>query len=174
VQLDRNLPEAHAALGVILPFKHQHDASIAAFEKAVALNPNFVGWRFGRALIRVGDPKRALEVVHASMRLDPFCVVWAPLALAGAHYMLEQYARALPLLRDYVAQMPTILQVHITLAATLARMGHLEDARAAAAEVLRLFPAFTISGVGRALAAFKHPRDEKHLFDALREVGVPE
>jgi len=102
VQLDRNLPEAHAALGVILPFKQQHDASIAAFDKAVALNPNFVDWRFGMALIRAGDPKRALDVVRASMRLDPFYVAWAPLALAGAHYMLGQYTQALPLLRLFL------------------------------------------------------------------------
>jgi adenylate cyclase len=174
VQLDRNLPEAHAALGVVLPFKHQHDASIAAFDKAAALNPNFVDWRFGMALIRAGNPKRALEVVHASMRLDPFYLPWAPLALAGAHYMLEQYSQALPLLRDYVAQMPTIPQVHTTLAATLTRMGYLEEARVVVAEVLRLYPAFTISGVGRPLAAFKYPRDEKHFFDALREAGLPE
>jgi TolB-like protein len=42
VQLDSNLPEAHAVLGFVLMFKHQHDASIASIEKALALNPNNV------------------------------------------------------------------------------------------------------------------------------------
>src|SRR5262249_16453909 len=42
VQLDRNLPQAHAALGYILNNKRQYDAAIAAFEKAMSLNPNFV------------------------------------------------------------------------------------------------------------------------------------
>ena len=57
VQLDRNLPLAHAALGWVLSYKHQHDASIAAFEKAVSLNPSYVDWHFGVALIRAGESK---------------------------------------------------------------------------------------------------------------------
>ena len=55
VQLDRNLPLAHAALGWVLVYKHQHDASITAFEKAMSLNPNYVDWRFGVALVRAGN-----------------------------------------------------------------------------------------------------------------------
>jgi len=62
VLLDRNLPQAHAALGYVLFALHQHDASIAAFEKAASLNPNYVDFRFGLALIRAGDSKRAIEL----------------------------------------------------------------------------------------------------------------
>jgi len=53
-------------------------------------------------------------------------------------------------------------------------MGHVEESWAEAAEVLRLYPSFTISGVTRRIAAFKYPRDEKRLFDALRMAGLPE
>jgi Tfp pilus assembly protein PilF len=37
VQLDPNLPIAHAHLGHVLTFEGQHDRSIAEFEKAIAL-----------------------------------------------------------------------------------------------------------------------------------------
>jgi adenylate cyclase len=134
VQLDRNLPQAHAALGLVLPFKHLHDASIAAFEKAVSLNSNYVDWRFGIALIRAGDSKRAIEVVHAYMRLDPFYEPYASFVLAFAHYMLEQYSKALSLLREFVAQVPNYRPGHALLAATLARIGQLEEARVEAAD----------------------------------------
>jgi len=174
VQLDRNLPRAHHALGYVLSARLQHDASITAFEKAMSLNPNYVDWRFGIALIRAGDSKRAIEVVQTCMRLDPFYEAYTSFVLALAHYMVEQYSQALPLLRDYVDQMPKYRPGHSLLAATLARMGHLEDARAEAVKFLRLGPSFTISGVGRRLMAFRDPRDEKHLFDALRLVGLPE
>jgi len=60
VQLDRKLPQAHVALGWVLACKHQHDGSIAAFEKAVTLNPNYVNWRFGMTLIFAGASKRAI------------------------------------------------------------------------------------------------------------------
>jgi len=108
------------------------------------------------------------------MRLDPFYVPYASFVLGCAHSMLEQYSQALPLLRNYVAQAPTWLLGHTTLAAILAQMGHVEESRAEAAEVLRLYPSFTISGVTRRIAAFKYPRDEKHFFDALRMAGLPE
>jgi hypothetical protein len=52
-------------------------------------------------------------------------------------------------------------------------MGHLEEARVEAAEVLRLLPRFTISGF-RPLYAHKYPRDENHLSDGFRKAGLPE
>ena len=174
VRLDRNLPEAHAALGVVLTWKHQHDDSIAAFERATALNPNYVDWRFGFALIYAGASKRAIDVVQACMRLDPFYMPLATFVLAFAHYMLKQHTQALSLLRDYVAQVPTFRAGHGLLAATYARLGQMDEARAQAAEVLRLGPGFTISGAGRTLSAFKDPEDDKHFFNGLRKAGLPE
>jgi TolB-like protein/class 3 adenylate cyclase len=173
-QLDRNLPQAHAALGIVLTFERQHDASIAAFEKAVSLNPNYVYWQFAFALIRAGDSKRAIEVIYAYMRLDPFYEPLTFFVLGVAHYMPEQYPQALSLLRDSVAQVPSFPGGHRLLAATLARMGHLEEARAVVAEVQRLEPSYTISGVARRLVSFKDPRDEQHFFDGLRMAGLPE
>ena len=173
VQLDRTLPQAHVALGWVLAYKHQHDRSIAAFEKAATLNPNYVNWRFGMALIFAGASKRAIEVVHAYMRLDPFYVPYASLVLAYAHYMLEQYSQALSPLRDFVAQAPTWWAGHSLLAATFAQMGHLDEARAEAVEALRVAPNFSLSGF-RPLFGLKNPRDENHLFDGLRKAGLPE
>jgi adenylate cyclase len=172
VQLDRNLPLAHAALGWVLVYKHQHDASIAAFEKSVSLNPNYVDWRFGVALIRAGDAKRAIEVVHAYMRLDPFYVPFASFVLGYAHLMLKQYPQALSLLRDYVAQAPSA-RGRVLLAATLAGMGHLEEARAEVAEAVRLKPKYSISSF-REFVSFKYPQDDKHFFDSLQKAGLPE
>jgi tetratricopeptide (TPR) repeat protein len=108
------------------------------------------------------------------MRLDPFYDPYASFVLAFAYHMLERYSLALPLLRDYVSQAPTYRPGHSLLAATLARMGHLEEARAEAAETLHLEPSFTISGDSRRLTSFKSPRDDKHFFDGLRKAGLPE
>ena len=49
VQLDPNLPMAHAHLGSALTWKRQLDAALAEFEKAMALNPNFRAWRLAGA-----------------------------------------------------------------------------------------------------------------------------
>jgi adenylate cyclase len=72
IQLDANLPQAHAQFGWVLHHQAQHDASIAAFERAIALNPNFSDWRFAGTLAYAGEFKRSMEVSAAYMRMDPF------------------------------------------------------------------------------------------------------
>src|SRR5262249_3748802 len=46
VRLDPLLPQARAQLGQVLLYKRQHDAATAEFERAFALNPNFIDHRF--------------------------------------------------------------------------------------------------------------------------------
>ena len=87
VQLDPNLPQAHANLGTVLPWKQQHDASIAECEKAIALNPNFTDWRFALALVYAGEPARAIRALETHMRLDPFYAPLAPHWLGVARYI---------------------------------------------------------------------------------------
>src|SRR5262249_40301074 len=128
VQLDGNLPLAHVCLGVVLTYRREHDASIAEFERAIALNPNHVDWPFAIALVLAGDSRRAIDVLRSYMRLDPF---YAPIAsglLGSAHYMLKQYSQAVPLLRNFVSQVPKARWAHVWLAATHAQLGQLQDA----------------------------------------------
>ena len=40
VELDPNLPQARAQLGMVLTFMRQHDEAIAQFERAQNLNPS--------------------------------------------------------------------------------------------------------------------------------------
>ena len=174
VQLDPNLPIAHAHLGHVLTFEGQHEQSIAEFEKAIALNPNFTDWRFGTTLIRAGEPARAIQVIETHMRYDPFYSPWAPGTLGLARYMLKEYSEALPPLREFTSRAPNMSQGHIWLAANLAQLGRLDEARAEAAEVLRIDPKYTIDGTQRRLALFKRPEDAEHLFDGLRKAGLPE
>jgi adenylate cyclase len=46
VRLDARLPQARALLGMILNVKGQHDAAIAKYQQAFALNPNFIDHRY--------------------------------------------------------------------------------------------------------------------------------
>jgi adenylate cyclase len=174
VEIDPNVPEAHAQLGFALMARHEIDASIAAFERANALNPNVVSWQFGWALVRAGDPRRAIDVINAYVRLDPFHAPFVSAFLGLAHYMLKEYMQALPLLRDCVSRSPNLRNGYVLLAATYAQIGKLEEARAAVAEVMRIEPDYTIGGTSRLLTTFKNPADDQHYFDGLRKAGLPE
>jgi adenylate cyclase len=173
VQLDPNLPKAHATLGFVLGRRGEHEVAVAEFERAMALNPNFTDWRFGDTLVFAGDAARAVEATERTMRLDPFYSPLAPLSLGLAHYMLRQYSQGLPLMRECASRAPNFRAGHVWLAATYAQLGNIEQAGAEAAEVLRLEPTWTIGTQAR-LTPFKCPEDAEHFFDGLRKAGLPE
>lgn len=174
VHLDARLPEARAQLGYVLLFKRQHDAAMAEFERAIALNPNFIDYRYARALLFAGEPARAIEVLEANMRLDPFQpLMYSTSWMGQANYMLKRYGDAVRLLREFTSRRPDIQLPHLWLAAAYAQLGQLEQARKEAAEVLRINPGFTIEGWKR-LAVFKDSKDVDHNIDGLRKAGLPE
>jgi adenylate cyclase len=172
VRLDPRLPPARAQLGWVLVHKRQHDAAIAEFERGLAHNPNFVDHRFGWALMYVGEPARAIEVLEAGMRLDSFAFLSSG-SMGVANYMLKRYGEAARWLRECTLCMPNVQWPHAWLAAGYARLGQLEEAGAEAADVLRINPAFTIESWKR-LAVFKNAKDAEHLIDGMRKTGLPE
>jgi adenylate cyclase len=113
-------------------------------------------------------------MINRYMRLDPLHAPFASGLLGHAHYMLKEYAQALPLLRDCVSQSPNMRFGHTWLAATCGQMGRFEEARRAVAEVMRIEPNYTISGITRPTIAFKNAEDDQHYFDGLRKAGLPE
>ena len=174
IQLDPNLPEAHSRLGMVLIRRREHSAGIAAFERAQELNPNFTDFSIAHSLVLAGEPARAVEAAGRHMRLDPFHAPLVPASLGMAHYMLRAYSQALPPLRECAARAPNMRIGHLWLAATCAQLGKLDEARAAATEVLRIEPQWTNLGTGVAIYVFRRPEDAEHLLDGLRKAGLPD
>jgi adenylate cyclase len=174
VRLDARLPQARAVLGNVLYFKRQHDAAIAEFERAFALNPNFIDHRYAAVLVCAGEPSRAIELLEANIRLDPFA---PPLLSSGvmglANYMLKRYPEAVRWLRECVLRLPNMQLPHLWLASAYAQSGQIEEARRETAEVLRINPGFTIEGFKHILA-YKDPKDLEHRIDGMRKAGLPE
>jgi adenylate cyclase len=174
VHLDPHLPQAHAQLGDVLLYKRRHNDAIAEFERAFTLNPNFFDYRYARALTYTGEHARAIEVMEANIRLDPFQPLSYSVAVTGlANYMLHRYGETVRLLRECASRLPNLQWPHLWLAAANAQLGQLEDARKEAAEVLRINPGFTIERYKR-LAVYKHPKDVEHRIDGLRKAGLRE
>ncbi len=174
VQLDPNLPLAHAHLGSVLTWKRQLDAALAEFEKAMALNPNFTDWRLAGALIFAGEPEKAIDVVRALMRLDPFSHPLASGWLGLAYYQTKRYSQALAPLRECLSRMPNYRSARAWLAATYAQLGLQEEAQREVAEIIRIDPKHTIGGYYRRVPPYKLASDAEHLFAGLRKAGLPE
>jgi adenylate cyclase len=174
IELDPNLPEAYAELAYTIVRKREFDAAATAAERAIALNSNFADYRLALVFILVGELAKAIAIAKAQMRLDPFHPHFAPLMLGEAYYLGKQYREAQHWLREATGRAPNHQYGHAWLAATYAQLSELENARAEAAEVLRLNPGFTINTTGRRVFVFKHTADMEHLVDGLRKAGLPD
>ncbi len=173
VQLDPNLPQAHAQLGYVLCFRGMPDAAVAQFERALELNPNFTDWRYAAVLVFAGQAERAIEVAKAHLRVDPFALPIARGYLGLAYLMLRRYSEALAPLSEFVSQSPNHRPGRVWLTAAYAHLGQLEEARAQAAQILRLDPHFVAAGTFRKMTTFWLPEDVEHVIHGLRKAGLP-
>jgi adenylate cyclase len=151
--LDPDLPEGLAILSNVLAWKAEHAAAMAAFERALQINPNFTNSRFSAVFVMAGEFERAIETFATQMRLDPFYSPLTPHWLGLAYYMLGRYTVALPLLVECVSRAPNFLHGHIWLAATYSQLGKSSEARGETLKVLRIYPRYTIAGTGKRIGS---------------------
>jgi adenylate cyclase len=173
VQLAPELPDAHAQLGWTSLFMRQHSEGLTEFERAFALNRNFVDNRFALALAYAGKPQDGIDFLRAHIQLDPFQPFDSFGFLGHAHYMLGSYRQAVAALAVYPSRAPAVRVLALWLAAAHAQAGDIESARAQAQQVLLLEPSFTIAAWART-AVYQRTKDAEHLFAGLRQAGLPQ
>ncbi len=174
VRLDPSLPQGHGELGHVLLHKRQHDAAMAEFERACALNPNYIHWRHGATLTFSGQPLQAISILNLQMRRDPFYPVHALSFLGHAYIVAGRYAEAVPPLLEAINRAPNFRPGHLFLANAYARLGRLHEARSEGEHVLRLDPRFSISRTPRLLAPFRRDEDFDHFIQGFRAAGLPD
>jgi adenylate cyclase len=170
VRLDSNDPLARALLGWTFIWMRQPDAAVREYEAAFALNPNFWDPRFAGALVYSGASLRALEVVQAHVRLDPFHPPYVHAHRGHALYMLKRYAEAVTPLRECIRRGPQVLLGHVWLAATLVRLGQRAEAQEIIAEVMLRAPKLNLAR-WRLPTLYRNPQDSEHMIEALLEAG---
>ncbi|MHC2337825.1 winged helix-turn-helix domain-containing tetratricopeptide repeat protein [Bradyrhizobium sp. USDA 4454] len=156
--------------------EHDRAAAFAALEAALALSPSSaLTYILGSVILGWGgEAERAIEWSSKGMRLSPFdSWVWAAFdAQAMSHLLRGRYDEACRAAYRSVQANPTHSITYVQLAAALAKLGRLDEARAAATRVLELQPAFRYSrqfaGVNCA------PALAEALGSALRAAGLPE
>ncbi|MGY5812101.1 winged helix-turn-helix domain-containing tetratricopeptide repeat protein [Rhizobium sp. LEGMi198b] len=155
---------------------HDRKAAFTALEAALAISPSSaLTYILGSVILGWGgEAERAIEWSERGMRLSPFDS-WAFAAFdaqAMSHLLLGRYDEACRAAYKSVQANPAHSITHVQLAAALAKLGRLEEARAAAARVLELHPTFHF---GRQFAGVDcAPALAQCLGDALRAAGLPE
>jgi adenylate cyclase len=123
----------------------------------------------GHTLAICGRAEEGIQMVRRAMRLNPHHPEWYWSMLAIALYAARRYEEALDAYRRIaVWKKPWHLA---RLAACYAQLGRLDEARAQAAEVLRLDPGFRLSNVK---LFYRNPADAEASFEGMRKAGIPE
>ena len=171
---------AHFALGLAYILTDRAGQGIAECEQALALDRNFtdahafIGWgklNLGRAAETEGH-------VQEAFRLSPrdiFAFRW--MAFVGvAKLSLGTDAEAVAWLRHSIEANRNFPVAQFYLAAGLALLGSLDEARAAGQEGLALYPNFTLRRF-RAAAASSNPTflaQRERIIEGMRLAGLPE
>ena len=169
IQHDSLDARGFSQLGYAYLFKKQRDASLAAYEQAVSLNPNDADILADMAIATrsSGDTNRALNLVQRAMRLNPFypdVYLWI---LGETYFDRADYENAVGTLQ----KMRNKAEGHRLLAASYAHLGKLEEARYHAQRVLEAHPNFSIEH-WRTVPPDENPEPLERFLDGLRIAGL--
>ena len=175
IELDDQDGESHATLGFLLVMIRQYEKAVAEVERGVALEPNVAdiyGWS-GIVYRYVGRWADAVTAYEKAIRLNPIPPNFYLQGLGLAYAWTGRYEEGIRELKRAVQNEPDSPYGHLFAAAAYSMAGRDEEARAAADEVLRLNPKFSLEKWGKSLK-YKNQEDQERLMSALRRAGLPE
>jgi TolB-like protein/class 3 adenylate cyclase/Flp pilus assembly protein TadD len=173
-------PRAHALLGIAQIQTNRAAQGIAECEQALALDPNlaYAQASIGVAKIYIGRPAETEAHIREAFRLSPRDIgaYWWMMFLGNAKSFLGDDEQAVVWLRRSIDANRNLPFTHFNLAAVLAQLGRLDEARAAAQAGLALDPNFTLHRL-RLGARSDNPTylaQRERICEGMRMAGVPE
>ena len=166
IALDDSNADAHGQLGFLFSLKRQYDKSLAQVEKAIALSPSSAESHYGLAkvLTFTGKAEESIPEYKTAIRLNPIPPNNYYWSLGLSYASTEKYEEGITWCEKAVRQEPDSLMARIMMTVVYSWSGRDEDARAEAAEVLRINPNFSLERFAK--------RASPELTNALRKVGL--
>jgi adenylate cyclase len=163
----------HLILGWLYLHQQQYDQALAEMERGVALGPNdALSYGFlAEALSCMGKTDEALGAAAQALRLKPLVADDHLSHIGTAYAVAGHYEEARIPLQRYLNRYPNRLDVHLMLAVVYSELGQAAEARAEAAEVLRLNPKFSLE-VHKQRMPIKDPAVLERHIAALRKAGL--
>ncbi|WP_353860238.1 tetratricopeptide repeat protein [Azospirillum formosense] len=164
---------SHQALGLAWWMRREPQLSIAAYERALALNPNdsAILADLGRCYSLTGDWERGIPLIREAFTRNPAQPSWYRLVIATYHYVNGRYDDALEEMRRANLGREIILG-HVALAMIHGQTGNRGEAAKAVSEILRLDPNFPIKAISEFERRNIHPNTIVRIVDGLRKAGL--
>ncbi len=166
---------AHHALGVVYLVTRRFDDSLAEFELALRLNPNFslAQGYFGLALSYCGRWEEGDLAARRALRLsprDPHSAVYCGIA-AYAQFLGRNYDEALRLSREAIRRRSDFVGAHRVLTAAAAMAGKQDMAGTALLELRRAQPNISLAWIADHMP-IKLDADREHYLEGFRRAGL--
>ena len=175
IRADSEDPWAHYALGSVCLFTRRFDNSLAEFEVALRLNPNFslAQGYYGLTLSYCGRWEEADLAARRALRLsprDPFSAVYYGIA-AYAQFVGRNYEEAMRLSREGIRQRGDFVGAHRVLTAAAAMAGQDDVAKSALQELRRAQPNISLGWIASQMP-IKLEADREHYLEGFRRAGL--
>ncbi|MBX4867975.1 winged helix-turn-helix domain-containing tetratricopeptide repeat protein [Rhizobium bangladeshense] len=172
VSIDPNDAGCRWVLAYLLAYARDFDEADAQFAKAIELDPNEADTfaALSDVTVLAGRIEEGLEHARKAFRLNPFPASWYYLALGQAQYAAGQYEAAVETLRHDETYRTSSRRF---LAASLAQLGRLDEARVETKLFLVANPGFS-SRHWAATEPFRDAQTLDHFMDGYRKAGLPE
>jgi adenylate cyclase len=173
VELDPELPIAHATLGWASLWVGDHARALATTERSVQLAPNDADILIWRAfcLSWCGCAIEATNLLETAFRLNPHVPALYYLARGQNYFVMEAFDRAIDVLGQGTMKFPTFIPCYLFLAASLALSGQMDEAAKVKADIHRLSPNYSANAAAF-FVAWKYPADGDRMKRGLSLAGV--
>ncbi len=166
---------AHFALASVFLFKRRFEDSVAEFELALRLNPNFSPARgiYGVALSYRGRWQEGLAAAQQALRFsprDPFAAIYCGVA-AYCQYIGRNYDEAIRLSREALRHRSDFSGAHRVRTASLGMAGETEAAKAALEGLRRVQPSISLAWLSREMP-FERGEDRVHYLEGFGRAGL--
>jgi adenylate cyclase len=171
ISLDDSNATAYSVLGLVYGMKRQYDQAIVECERGVSLDPNSEHFEWlGAVLTWAGRAEEAVKYLEFAVRLNPLPTASSLNFLAVAYRDSGKYEKAIEASKKALQREPNYQFPYIHMTVSYIRLGREEEARAAAAEILRINPSFSLDRYAKILPFTKPVADR--VVEDLRKAGL--
>jgi TolB-like protein/Tfp pilus assembly protein PilF len=175
IRADSEDPWAHHALGNVHLFTRRFDDSLAEFELALKLNPNFslAQAYYALTLSYCGRWQEADLAARRALRLsprDPFSALFYGIA-SYAQFSGRNYDEAMRLARESIRQRADFVGGHRVLTSAAGMAGRADIATAALKELRRAQPNISMAWLANQMP-FQHDAEREHYLEGFRRAGL--
>jgi TolB-like protein len=168
-------PWAHLALGSVYLFARRFEDSLAEFETALRLNPNFslAQGYYGLTLSYAGRWEEGSVAAGRALRLsprDPFAAIYNGIA-SYAQFVGRDYDEAMRLAREGIRLRGDFVGAHRVLTAAAGMAGQHDVAKAALQELRRAQPNISLAWIASRMP-IRQDAEREHYLEGFRRAGL--